>query len=163
LQIRTFRSPTTAPNRIQVKQKISGGFRKAEYAKACCRIFPYLQTMAHQGANPLIVIPTALSDQLYAAPGKRPPFLDGKGPRRVRPQVQTRGRPKSGKRHRPAAPGSGLAPLEGPCGGHRSTRPALGPRIENLAIPARIQKIFVVIRKSWRPPRAMSSCATPCG
>ncbi len=43
----------------KVKQKVSGCFRQQEYAKAYCRISSYLQTMAHQGVNPLVAIQTA--------------------------------------------------------------------------------------------------------
>lgn len=50
----------------KVKQKISGCFRRQEYAKAYCRISSYLQTMANQGVNPLVAIQMALSGQLYA-------------------------------------------------------------------------------------------------
>ena len=45
----------------KVKQKVSGCFRQQEYAKAYCRISSYLQTMAHQGVNPLVAIQTALA------------------------------------------------------------------------------------------------------
>lgn len=51
----------------KVKQKVSGCFRKAEFAQAYCRISSYLQTMANQGCNPLVAIQMALSGQLYAA------------------------------------------------------------------------------------------------
>ena len=54
----------------KVKQKVSGCFRKAEYAQAYCRISSYLQTMANQGYNPLVAIQLALSGQLYAEPGE---------------------------------------------------------------------------------------------
>ncbi|MHB8551908.1 MAG: IS66 family transposase, partial [Acidiferrobacterales bacterium] len=54
----------------KVKQKVSGCFRKAEYAQAYCRISSYLQTMANQGYNPLVAIQMALSGQLYAEPGE---------------------------------------------------------------------------------------------
>ena len=54
----------------KVKQKVSGCFRKAEYAEAYCRISSYLQTMANQGYNPLVAIQMALSGQLYAEPGE---------------------------------------------------------------------------------------------
>ena len=53
----------------KVKQKVSGCFRKAEFAQAYCRISSYLQTMANQGYNPLVAIQIALSGQLYAEPG----------------------------------------------------------------------------------------------
>lgn len=54
----------------KVKQKVSGCFRKAEYAQAYCRISSYLQTMANQGVNPLIAIQMALSGELYTEPGE---------------------------------------------------------------------------------------------
>ena len=53
----------------KVKQKVSGCFRKAEFAQAYCRISSYLQTMANQGYNPLVAIQMALSGQLYAETG----------------------------------------------------------------------------------------------
>ena len=49
----------------KVKQKISGCFRRQEYAEAYCRISSYLQTMANKGVNPLVAIQAALSGQLY--------------------------------------------------------------------------------------------------
>lgn len=48
----------------KVKQKVSGCFRKEEYAKAYCRISSYLQTMASKGHNPLIAIQMALADKV---------------------------------------------------------------------------------------------------
>ena len=54
----------------KVKQKVSGCFRKPEYAQAYCRISSYLQTMANRGYNPLVAIQLALSGQLYAESGK---------------------------------------------------------------------------------------------
>ena len=54
----------------KVKQKVSGCFRMAEFAKAYCRISSYLQTMANQGYNPLVAIQMALSGQLYAESGE---------------------------------------------------------------------------------------------
>ena len=54
----------------KVKQKVSGCFRKAEYAEAYCRISSYLQTMANRGYNPLVAIQMALSGELYAEPGE---------------------------------------------------------------------------------------------
>jgi len=45
----------------KVKQKISGCFRKEQYARAYCRISSYLQTMACQGVNPLVAIQLALA------------------------------------------------------------------------------------------------------
>lgn len=56
--------------RVKVKQKVSGCFCKAEYAKAYCGISSYLQTQARQGVNPLIAIQMALSGGLYAKPGE---------------------------------------------------------------------------------------------
>ncbi len=53
----------------KVKQKISGCFRKEQYAKAYCRISSYLQTMGNKGYNPLVAIQLALSGQLYAEGG----------------------------------------------------------------------------------------------
>lgn len=55
----------------KVKQKISGCFRKEQYAKAYCRISSYLQTMACQGVNPLVAI------QLALAGTKSTPKADG--------------------------------------------------------------------------------------
>ncbi len=49
----------------KVKQKVSGCFRKREYAEAYCRISSYLQTMANHGYNPLVAIQMALSGELY--------------------------------------------------------------------------------------------------
>lgn len=49
----------------KVKQKVSGCFRKPEFAEAYCRISSYLQTMANRGYNPLVAIQIALSGQLY--------------------------------------------------------------------------------------------------
>ncbi len=54
----------------KVKQKVSGCFRKPEYAEAYCRISSYLQTMANRGYNPLVAIQLALSGQLYAESGE---------------------------------------------------------------------------------------------
>lgn len=54
----------------KVKQKVSGCFRKAEFAHAYCRISSYLQTMANRGYNPLVAIQLALSGQLYAESGE---------------------------------------------------------------------------------------------
>jgi hypothetical protein len=54
----------------KVKQKVSGCFRKREYAEAYCRISSYLQTMANRGYNPLVAIQMALSGQLYADRGE---------------------------------------------------------------------------------------------
>lgn len=45
----------------KVKQKISGCFRRIQYAQAYCRISSYLQTMASQGINPLVAIQMALA------------------------------------------------------------------------------------------------------
>lgn len=47
----------------KVKQKVSGCFRKEEYAKAYCRISSYLQTMANKGINPLIAIQMAFAGE----------------------------------------------------------------------------------------------------
>lgn len=54
----------------KVKQKVSGCFRKREYAEAYCRISSYLQSMANRGYNPLVAIQMALSGQLYAEGGE---------------------------------------------------------------------------------------------
>jgi transposase len=54
----------------KVKQKVSGCFRKREYAQAYCRISSYLQTMANHGYNPLVAIQMALSGELYANRGE---------------------------------------------------------------------------------------------
>lgn len=54
----------------KVKQKVSGCFRKREYAEAYCRISSYLQTMANRGYNPLVAIQMALSGQLYVEGGE---------------------------------------------------------------------------------------------
>lgn len=54
----------------KVKQKVSGCFRKQQYAEAYCRISSYLQTMANRGCNPLVAIQLALSGQLYAETGE---------------------------------------------------------------------------------------------
>jgi transposase len=54
----------------KVKQKVSGCFRKRDYAQAYCRISSYLQTMANRGYNPLVAIQSALSGQLYAETGE---------------------------------------------------------------------------------------------
>jgi transposase-like protein len=54
----------------KVKQKVSGCFRKPQYAEAYCHISSYLQTMANRGYNPLVAIQLALSGQLYAKSGE---------------------------------------------------------------------------------------------
>lgn len=54
------------PRKSKVKQKVSGRFRKTQYAQAYCRISSYLQTMANRDYNPLVAIRLALSGQLYA-------------------------------------------------------------------------------------------------
>ncbi|MHB8564747.1 MAG: hypothetical protein ACYDDA_12570, partial [Acidiferrobacteraceae bacterium] len=41
---------------LKSQQKVSGCFRKAEFAQAYCRISSYLQTMANRGINPLVAI-----------------------------------------------------------------------------------------------------------
>ena len=53
----------------KVKEKVSGCFRKAEFAQAYCRISSYLQTIANRAVNPLVAIQMALSGQLYAEAG----------------------------------------------------------------------------------------------
>lgn len=52
----------------KVKQKISGCFRRTQYAHAYCRISSYLQTMASQGVNPLVAIQMALAGSNFSAP-----------------------------------------------------------------------------------------------
>ncbi len=47
----------------KVKQKVSGCFRKQQYAHAYCRISSYLRTMAARGVNPLVTIQMALTKQ----------------------------------------------------------------------------------------------------
>lgn len=47
----------------KVKQKVSGCFRKEDYARAYCRISSYLQTMASKGINPLIAIQMAFAGE----------------------------------------------------------------------------------------------------
>lgn len=54
----------------KVKQKVSGCFRRRDYAEAYCRISSYLQTMANKGYNPLLAIQMALSGQLYVDTGE---------------------------------------------------------------------------------------------
>lgn len=54
----------------KVKQKVSGCFRTQQYAEAYCRISSYLQTMAHQGYNPLVAIQMAISGEIYAERGE---------------------------------------------------------------------------------------------
>ena len=49
----------------KVKQKVSGCFRKIEYAEAYCRISSYIQTMTAKGYNPLTAIEMALTGELY--------------------------------------------------------------------------------------------------
>ena len=44
----------------KVKQKVSGCFRTPRHAAAYCRISSYLQSMAHQGYNPLTAVQIAL-------------------------------------------------------------------------------------------------------
>ena len=53
----------------KVKQKVSGCFRKREYAEAYCRISSYLQTMANRGYNPLVAIQMAMSGEIYSSEG----------------------------------------------------------------------------------------------
>ena len=48
----------------KVKQKVSGCFRKNQYAKAYCRISSFLQTMSNKGYNPLVAIQMAFSGQI---------------------------------------------------------------------------------------------------
>ncbi len=45
----------------KVKQKVSGCFRTLRHAEAHCRISSSLQSMAHQGYNPLTAIQIALN------------------------------------------------------------------------------------------------------
>lgn len=44
----------------KVRQKVSGRFRTAAFAQACCRISSCLQTMAAPGHNPLAAVTIAL-------------------------------------------------------------------------------------------------------
>ena len=53
----------------KVKQKVSGCFRTRVHAEAYCRISSYLQTMAHQGYNPLVAIQLALAGQIGVGQG----------------------------------------------------------------------------------------------
>ncbi len=46
---------------VKVRQKVSGCFRALRHAEAYCRISSYLQSMAHQGYNPLAAIQIALN------------------------------------------------------------------------------------------------------
>lgn len=48
----------------KVKQKVSGCFRTERYAHAYCRISSYLQSMAHQGVNPLVAIQMAFAGKV---------------------------------------------------------------------------------------------------
>jgi transposase len=57
---------------VKVKQKVSGCFRRKQYAEAYCRISSYLQAMANQGFNPRVAIQLALE-------GKTPGLKDGGG------------------------------------------------------------------------------------
>ena len=63
--------------RAKVKQKVSGGFRTLRHAEAYCRISSYLQSMAHQGYNPLAAIQIALNgnaaDMIESPANKTPP------------------------------------------------------------------------------------------
>ena len=45
----------------KVRQKVSGCFRNLKHAEAYCRISSHLQSMAHQGYNPLAAIQIALN------------------------------------------------------------------------------------------------------
>ncbi len=45
----------------KVRQKVSGCFRTLRHAGAHCRISSHLQSMAHQGSNPLTAIQIALN------------------------------------------------------------------------------------------------------
>jgi len=53
----------------KVKQKVSGCFRRQEYAAAYCRISSYLQTMAYKGTNPLVAIQLALAEDTSTTKG----------------------------------------------------------------------------------------------
>jgi transposase len=50
----------------KVKQKISGCFRRKQYADAYCRISSYLQTMANKGVNPLVAIQMVLAGNVVS-------------------------------------------------------------------------------------------------
>ncbi len=45
----------------KVKHTVSGCFRTLRHAQAHCRISSYLQSMAHQGSNPLTAIHIVLN------------------------------------------------------------------------------------------------------
>jgi len=50
----------------KAKQKVSGCFRKTQFAEAYWRISSYLQTMATAGSTRRVAIQMALSGELYA-------------------------------------------------------------------------------------------------
>ena len=58
----------------KVKQKVSGCFRTRKYAQAYCRISSYLQSMAYQGYNPLVVIQIALAGRAVDNMPKQLPY-----------------------------------------------------------------------------------------
>ena len=45
----------------KVRQKVSGRYRTAAFAQACCRISSYPRTMAALGYNPLVAVAIALT------------------------------------------------------------------------------------------------------
>ena len=61
----------------KVRQKVSGCFRTLKHAEAYCRISSYLQSMAHQGYNPLAAIQIALNgnaaSMVESPPTETPP------------------------------------------------------------------------------------------
>ena len=60
----------------KVRQKVSGCFRTLTHAEAYCRISSYLQSMAHQGYNPLTAIQIALNGnaaEMIESPAKETP------------------------------------------------------------------------------------------
>ena len=66
----------------EVKQKVSDCFRSVRHAEAHCRISSYLQSVAHQGYNPLTAIQFALNGNaadMAEAPTKKIPPNQGPG------------------------------------------------------------------------------------
>jgi len=66
----------------KVRQKVSGCFRTLRHAEAYCRISSYLQSMAHQGYNPLAAIQIALNGNaasMMESPATETPPNQGQG------------------------------------------------------------------------------------